>query len=296
MSGVFPGVRIGHWTDPLARTGCTVVLLPEGTVGSGEVRGGAPATRELSLLEPGRRVQHVDAVLLTGGSAFGLAAADGVSRVLEAAGRGVPTPAGPVPIVVALGIYDLGVGDPSVRPGPEEGEAACSAAAEGHPATGPVGVGAGATVGNWRGADHVRPGGVGWAIVVEGGVRVAALVVVNAYGDVVAAGAEPPSGGMAEPGLVAPGTSTTVGVVLTDAALDKLGCRTLAEGAHDGLARAVHPPHTSADGDAFVAAAVAAPGGGVDAPLDHVRTLTVGVVAAAIRAAVRPAGDPGRPG
>src|SRR5690606_24114506 len=119
-----PGVRVGHWTDRRAATGCTVVLLPEGTVASGEVRGGAPATRETALLDPTRTVTRLDAVVMTGGSAFGLASADGVMRFCEERGIGVPTPAGPVPIVVALGLFDLPVGDPSVRPGPEEGYAA----------------------------------------------------------------------------------------------------------------------------------------------------------------------------
>src|SRR5688500_14423274 len=122
------GFRVGHWTDSAARTGCTVILCPEGTVASAEVRGGAPASRELEVLDPQRTVSTVDAVVLTGGSAFGLAAADGVMRYCEERGRGVPTPGGAVPIVVGFGLFDLAVGDPTVRPGPEQGYAASQAA------------------------------------------------------------------------------------------------------------------------------------------------------------------------
>src|SRR5207245_9979679 len=122
-----PGVRVGHWTDAVARTGCTVVLFPAGTVASGEVRGGAPGTREWALLAPERLVARVDAVVLSGGSAFGLAACDGVMRFCEERGMGFPTPAGVVPIVVGAVVYDLAVGDASVRPGPDEGYAACAA-------------------------------------------------------------------------------------------------------------------------------------------------------------------------
>ena len=125
-----PGIRVGHWTDPLARTGCTVALFDRAPVASGEVRGGAPATHEFSLLDPFATVERIDAVVLTGGSAFGLAATDGVVRFCVEHGRGFPTTAGPIPIVVGLGLFDLMVGDGSVRPGPEEGHAACTAARE----------------------------------------------------------------------------------------------------------------------------------------------------------------------
>ena len=146
------GVRVGHWTDIEARTGCTVVLFPEGTLASGEVRGGAPATREFDLLDPHRLVHRLDAVVLSGGSAFGLAAADGVMRWLEERGVGFPTSAGPVPIVVGASLFDLAVGDPSVRPGPAEGYAACDAARADSVDVGPVGAGTGATINKWRGA------------------------------------------------------------------------------------------------------------------------------------------------
>lgn len=280
------GVSVGHWTDPVARTGCTVVRLPQGSVASGEVRGGAPATREFDLLVPGRLVRHVDAVVLTGGSAFGLAAADGVARAAEAAGEGFATAAGRVPIVVAMAVYDLAVGDAAVRPGPDEGAAAWAALQDGPVETGAVGAGAGATTGKWRGAADVEVGGLGCASVTAGDLVVGALVVVNAAGDVVPLGAEP------DPALhdlssvhaidLRPGTNTTIGVVVTNADLDELGCLASAQGAHDGLARAVHPPHLSVDGDAVVAVAT----GHVDATPDEVRTMAVLAFAAAIRQAV----------
>ncbi len=280
------GVAVGHWTDQVARTGCTVVRLPPGTVAAGEVRGGAPATRELDLLVPGRLVRHVDAVVLTGGSAFGLAAADGVVRACGAEGRGFPTAGGPVPIVVAMALYDLTVGDATVRPGPDEGAAAWAAAAEGPVATGAVGAGTGATTGKWRRTGQPGPGGLGCARVVAGDLVVAAIVAVNAAGDVLAPGDEPgpddvdalPAGGVGPH----PGTNTTIGVVVTNAELDELGCLAVAQGAHDGLARAVHPPHLSVDGDAVVAAAT----GHVPATPDQARTLAVLAFAAAVRQAV----------
>ena len=196
-----PGIRVGHWTDPVARTGCTVVLLPAGTVASGEVRGGAPGTREWALLSPQRTVDRVNAVVLTGGSAFGLAACDGVMRWCEERGIGLPTRAGPVPIVVGMVIYDLGVGDPSVRPGPGEGYAACRAAEAGAvgggqetAGVGPIGAGAGATIGKWRGPGSGRPAGLGSAVVRHRDVVVAALVVANGLGEPRYSGS-----GLAEP-------------------------------------------------------------------------------------------------
>lgn len=281
-----PGVRVGHWTDRAARTGCTVVLFPDGTTASGEVRGGAPATREFALLAPERTVRRIDAVVLTGGSAFGLAAADGVMRYCEERGAGVPTPAGPVPIVPALALYDLAVGDRAVRPGPDAGHAACVAAAAGPVELGQVGAGTGAVVGHYSGADGARPGGLTGATLRAGGLIVGALVAVNAFGAVDTGGS-----GVADvatdvvagrPLGTAEGfTNTTIGVIVTNARLDKLGCHIVAQGAHDGLARALAPPHTRVDGDAFVAAAT----GAVDADVDTVRLLAVAVTEQAIRSA-----------
>ena len=290
------GITVGHWTDREARTGCTVVVCPPGTVASGEVRGGAPATREFALLDPLNTVAQVDAVVLTGGSAFGLAAADGVMSWLEEGGRGFATVAGPVPIVVAMGLFDLAVGDPSVRPGAGQGRAAADAARGGPVATGVVGAGTGATVDKWLGADRARPGGLVAATLTAGAVVVSALVAVNAYGMVddgtstidpgppVRPAFDPDAGGDPEPGPDAGPdrdgrANTTIGVVATNAVAAKADCHLLARSAHDGLARAVLPAHTAADGDAFVALAT----GRVEAEVVHLRVLAQQAVAAAIR-------------
>jgi L-aminopeptidase/D-esterase-like protein len=276
------GVRVGHWTDAEARTGCTVVLLPGGTIASGEVRGGAPGTREWALLAPERAVDRIDAVVLAGGSAFGLAACDGVVRFCEERGLGFPTRAGPVPIVVGAVLFDLGVGDSRVRPGPAEGYAACVTASTAPVAGGAIGAGTGATVSKWRGADGARPGGVGSAIHRHDDVTVAALVAVNAFGDVLPTGQEAPVdvGGSLLEGAPFQ-ESTTIGIVVTNAVLTKSQCLLVAQGGHDGLARAVAPVHTQADGDAFVGAAT----GEVPASADLVRALATRAVEDAIRAA-----------
>jgi len=276
-----PGVRVGHWTDPVARTGCTVALLPAGTVASGEVRGGAPATREWDLLSPERRVVRVDAVVLSGGSAFGLAAADGVVRFCEERGMGHATSAGPVPIVVAASLFDLMVGDRSVRPGPDEGYAACVTATGGLFELGPVGAGTGATVGQWLGPERAGPGGVGSASIAVGDLIVGALVAVNAYGSVLQPGEEAQPVVVPEPTPAFAG-NTTIGLVATNAALDKTACLWVAQGAHDGLARVLAPAHTTYDGDAMVAASA----GDVVAAVDTVRSLGAWAVVEAVRAAV----------
>lgn len=256
------GVRVGHVTDPVGRTGCTVVLFPPGTVASGEIRGGAPATREMALLEPSRTVTRLDAVVLSGGSAFGLAAADGVVRWCEERRRGFPTAAGPVPIVVGLSLFDLAVGDPRARPGADDGYRACEAATAGPVEVGAVGAGTGATIGVRPGASGSTraPGGLVTAGVTAGGITVAALVAVNAWGvpggdDRWAVDAAVAAGSADAPAF----GHTTIGVVVTDAPLDKVGCHLVAQGAHDGLARGLFPAHTRVDGDAFVVASV--PGG-----------------------------------
>jgi L-aminopeptidase/D-esterase-like protein len=274
-----PGVTAGHWTDERALTGCTAILFPDGTTASGEVRGGAPATREFDLLAPERTVERIDAVMLCGGSAFGLAACDGAMRFCEERGRGVPTPAGPVPIVVGMAIFDLPVGDASVRPGAGEGYAACAAAEAGEPpAGGRAGAGTGATVAKWRG--EPRPGGLGMATESDGQVVVSALAVVNALGDVRRDGErrEP----LPEPGSApSPLGNTTLAVVATNARLTKLACLRVAQSGHDGFARALDPAHTAFDGDAVVAAAT----GAVEADPERVRLLAAHAVEAAIRSA-----------
>lgn len=279
------GISIGH--SSLVGSGCTVVIFPPGTVASAEVRGGAPASRELDVLNPLMTVQQIDAAVLTGGSAFGLASADGVMKFLEEQGRGVPTPAGPVPIVPALGLFDLSKS--AVRPTAEDGyQAAAAALAEhgtlGHVEVGQVGAGIGARAGRWRGPASY-PGGLVYAERSYGELTVGALCAVNAFGDVLALGATPsiePAEVFAaldtaskENRTTPPRTHTTIGILMTNAILDKTGCRILAQGVHDGLARAVHPPHTRLDGDAFIAAAT----GQVAADVDTVRML--GMLAAA---------------
>ena len=272
------GVRVGHWTDESARTGCTAVLFPEGTVASGEVRGGAPGTREFDLLAPERLVERLDAVMLCGGSAFGLAACDGAMRWLEERGRGFPTNAGLVPIVVGMVLFDLMVGDASVRPDAAAGHAACDTAGVAF-ATGRVGAGTGATVAKTGGAATARPGGVGSASVRQGDLVVGALFAVNAFGDL--RDGVPSDSDFSAPSF----ENTTIGVVATNARLTKVQCLLVAQGGHDGLARALDPVHATVDGDAVVAAAT----GAVDASVDVVRALAARVTESAVRlAAARP--------
>jgi len=279
------GVRVGHWTDEGARTGCTVVLFPDGTVASGEIRGGAPAEREMALLDPSRTVARIDALVLTGGSAFGLASADGVMRFCEERGSGFPTAGGVVPIVVALGLYDLVQGDGSVRPGPAEGYAACEAATDGAVVLGRVGAGTGATIAKWQGRDHARPGGLGAAVLRHGDLVVAALIAVNAYGDIRDPNDDTPR--VPAPPIEtaeAAFANTTIGVIVTNATLTKGECLLVAQSGHDGMSRALAPTHTTADGDALVAAAT----GMVTAEVEPVRSLAAAVVERAILAAPLP--------
>ncbi len=278
------GVLVGHWTDQESQTGCTVVELPPGTVASYEARGGAPASREVELLHPDKTVSTVDAVLLTGGSAFGLAAADGVMRYYEQAGRGVPTPAGRVPIVPALAIFDLAVGDGAVRPTAEHGYLAAQATTDAQMVSGRVGAGAGAYVSHWRGPTGRHPAGLASHVARLGDLVVSVLCAVNAFGD-VDSGDDSAGLGAVETLAALPSgfgggrTHTTIGVVCTNARLDKTGCLVVAQGAHDGLARAITPSHTRFDGDAFIASAT----GEVDAQVDVVRFLAVTAVCRAIR-------------
>ena len=256
------GLRVGHWSDPVARTGCTVVLAPQsGCIGSGRALGPAPGSREAALLEADRTVDTVNAVLLAGGSAFGLAAATGVMNWLEERNCGYATGYACVPIVPAAVIYDLGVGDPRVRPDEHGGRAACEAAHDGPVEQGRVGVGTGATVGKLRGIEHATPSGVGSHALDVGGAVVAALAVSNAVGNLV----DPDDGslvaghadmmGLAAMGAerVLPGTNTTLVVVATDAPLSKAQAHALSLAAHVGIARVTRPSHTVFDGDtAFV--------------------------------------------
>ena len=274
-------------------TGVTAILFPSGSVGSAEVRGGAPATREVDLLDPSRTVTRVDAIVLAGGSAFGLAAADGVMRYLAEQGQGYATAAGIVPIVPTACIFDL-VETTDTPPGEHDGyEAARAAAGGGDLETGRVGAGAGATVGKWRGREWAVPGGVGVAATTIDGIRLGALAVVNAIGDVIAADGTILSGSTAPTG--APGfptsspfeedrANTTLAVVVTDAALDKAACFLLSQSAHDGFARALRPAHSRFDGDVAFAVATATATLADRAPnLDLLRLAAADVVAEAIR-------------
>ena len=273
------GVRVGHWTDSVAQTGCTVVLLPENTVASGEVRGGAPGTRDFELLAPTKMVQHINAVALSGGSAFGLATCDGVMRWCDEHGVGFETRFGRIPMVIGAIIFDLSVGDPIVRPTAENGYAAASSAVDGPFETGRVGAGTGATIGKIGTPDRKAASGLGTATERDGDVIVSALMVVNAAGYLRGPADAPARWETPE---LQPLENTTIGVVATNAVLDKTGCHLVAQSGHHGLARAIDPSHTSADGDAIVACAT----GQVPAELERVRFLAAHAVEAAIRNAV----------
>jgi L-aminopeptidase/D-esterase-like protein len=296
------GIAVGHDTDPDGLTGCTVILCPPGTMGSGEVRGGAPGTRETDLLRPGTLVRSVDAVLLAGGSAFGLAAADGVMRFLEERGVGFDTGVARVPIVPAAVLFDLGVGDSTARPGPDAGYRAC-AAASGLVGEGSVGAGTGATVAKLEGPGRALKGGIGTASARDGEVVVGALAAVNALGEVlnedgtVLAGpraAAEGSGGSRSPGLggdwpaegtppgLGAGTNTTLVVVATNARLSKQRAHLLSLAGHEGLASAIRPAHTMWDGDTVFVLAT----GEVDADQRLLEATAAGVVGEAIRRAV----------
>jgi L-aminopeptidase/D-esterase-like protein len=268
------GVKVGHFTDSRRPTGCTVVLVEESAVAGVDVRGAAPGTRETDLLDPVNTVQAVHAILLAGGSAFGLDAASGVVRYLEERGIGYNVGVAKVPIVPAAILFDLGVGDARIRPDAEAGYKACKAASANPVAEGNVGAGTGATVGKLFGMSRAMKGGIGTSsIKLESGVTVGAIVAVNAVGDVfdpssgkLIAGARTKDGkslinsmaaimrGESLPPMLA-GASTTIGVVATDAVLTKGQATKVAQMAHDGLARAINPVHTAADGDTIFALA-----------------------------------------
>jgi L-aminopeptidase/D-esterase-like protein len=287
------GFRVGHWTDDDAHTGCTVILPPSGNVTSCDIRGSSPGSRELEQLHPDRRLTEVHAVLLTGGSAFGLAAASGVVDFLEDHDIGYDTTIAKVPIVPAAVIFDLGAGRADARPGPTEGRAACEAASEGPIPTGRVGVGAGATVGKWTGREHAVPGGFGMAAVEERGQRVAALAVANAVGDVIAADGTVLAGSTGPDAELRPPlpeeqdvpTNTVLALVALQANIDKRDARWLAARGTDGITISIRPAHTRYDGD--VVFAVAAPDvTGAEPDLDALGVLATAAVAEAVRNAV----------
>ena len=290
------GITVGHATDTAARTGCTVILCPSGATAGVDVRGAAPGTRETEALRSGRLVQKAHAVLLTGGSAFGLDAAGGVVEYLEARNVGFPAGSVRVPIVPAAVIFDLSVGDAKVRPDREMGYQACQNATDAPVEMGTIGTGTGATVGKAPGVTPA-PGGVGSACVrLDSGLIVAAITVVNALGNVV----DPTTGEILAGGKengnfvditerlldannIVRGTNTTIGVVATNATLTPAEVNRVAEVAHDGMARAIRPAHTMFDGDTLFALAT---GAHTDSSMNTVGILAAEVVAKAIVNAV----------
>ena len=265
------GVEVGHFTDSRRPTGCTVIITREGAMAGVDVRGAAPGTRETDLLHPSNLVDRVHAIVLAGGSAWGLDAASGVMQWLEENNIGLQVGFGLVPIVPAAVLFDLPVGDARIRPDARAGYAACVAASRTPPAQGNVGAGAGALVGKIFGLASAMRGGIGSASITVDGITVGAIVACNAVGDVidpstgkVLAGARTPDGASllnsreaimagSAPQPVLAGTNTTIGVVATDAQLTKAQAHRLAQVAHDGLARSINPVHTMSDGDTLFA-------------------------------------------
>jgi L-aminopeptidase/D-esterase-like protein len=303
------GFKIGHWTSSERPTGCTVVLCEAGAVASVDVRGAAPGTRETDLLAPENTVEHIHGLVLTGGSAFGLDVASGVMRWLEARGHGFHIGPACVPIVPAAVLFDLWHPLQRIRPGADAGEAACDAAiSEFDQLTWGrgVGAGAGATVGKFFGPDRASPGGIGLAVAQLGAVKLAAVVAVNALGDVlnergdIICGARTADdkafentaqaireGRILNATATTPpkGSATTIGAILTDAVITKTQAKKIAQMAHDGLARSIHPVHTAFDGDTLFVAASGASGQTRD--LSALGSVAADLVAQAVRAAVR---------
>ena len=316
-----PGVLVGHAADPVGLTGCTAILFQIPAVAGVDVRGSSPGTRETDLLSPTGRVGETHGILLTGGSAFGLAAADGVVRFLQERGVGYDVRVARVPLVPAAVLFDLAVGDHKARPDAAMGYEAASAAASGDFPQGSVGAGTGATVGKVLGPERAMKGGVGSASVgLSGGLVVAALAAVNAFGDVrdpatgeIVAGPRLADGTLADSveyleeaaRFMRWGESTTLAVVATNARLTKPQVTKVSQMAHDGLARAISPVHTSIDGDLVFAASVDGPADGyvpsnvrpgVAAAPDVVGAWGARVVERAVLRAVRSAkGIPGFP-
>ena len=282
-----PGIRVGHDTNLEAGTGCTVILCDTPAMGGVDVRGGAPATRETDLLRPMTLVEGVNAIVLTGGSAFGLDAASGVMLYLEERGIGYDTGVARVPIVPAAAIYDLAFGPASIRPDASAGYRACEQASSEPVAQGTVGAGTGATVGKMAGPNFMTKGGLGSAsMVLSDGTLVGAIVVVNAVGDIVDPRAQTVIAGTRRsdgPDFLAgnPFGNTTIAVVATNAALTKEQTNKVAQMAHDGMAQAIHPAHTMFDGDTVFALALG-PGSQIlhDSSIAVSQTSAIGAAAA----------------
>ena len=284
-----PGVKVGHWSDPLAVTGVTVMTFPEPNVAAVEIRGAGPGTREIGLLGPGMKVETIQALVFAGGSAYGLAAADGVVRELEADGRGHPKDPWVIPIVPAAIIFDLMIGDGSVRPGPDEGAAAYRAATAEPVEVGSIGAGTGATIANWRGPKAVKKGGVGTASSQAGATIIGALVVLNAGGDVFTLEGDPLTGGPAVPtkhGFPRRTLEqTTLVAIATNARVGRTDLGRMCVRGHDALAACIRPVHTRYDGDIAFALSC----GDVSGDLDELSELAFEVVGSAVESAVRSA-------
>ena len=281
------GITVGHWTESDARTGCTVVLAEAGAVAGVDVRGGAPGTLGTDGLRPGTLVDRTHAVLLTGRSMFGLAAASGVMRYLEERGIGLLLGDVRIPVVAGAVIFDLFVGDRRVRPDADAGYAACRAAGSA-PAIGAAGVGTGATVAKAAGAAQTRPGGLGIASARVGEAVISAVMVANSVGgiwDDVRHEWIAPLTVWDRSSPLFPGANTTIGVIVTDAILTREQAGRLATVGHDGIARAVRPAHTMFDGDTLFSLATCAH----PAPYDAVEAVATDLVAAAIAMGVRAA-------
>jgi L-aminopeptidase/D-esterase-like protein len=301
------GLLVGHAADLVGLTGCTAVLCPAGAVAAVEARGGATGLLGVDVLDPGHLVSRVHGAVLAGGSAFGLEACFGVMTDLEARGIGLPTSAGPVPLVVGAILYDLAVGAPGVRPDRAMGARAAAAARSGPIAEGSVGAGAGASVGKVLGLGRAMKGGLGTASRRVGDATVGALVAVNAFGDVrdpatgrlLAGARDAPDGRrlvdtaqLLREGRIAPGfgqTHTTIGIVATDATLDAAGARRVAALGHLGFAAALSPPHLSVDGDALFCLATGALARAEAPPPDALGLVAADCVAEAIVRAIRAA-------
>jgi len=297
-----PGIKVGHYTDKKAATGCTVILCESGAVAGVDVSGSSPGTRETDLLRPGNLVERVQAIALSGGSAFGLDTATGVMEYLEERGFGYETSAGKVPIVPAAIIFDLNIGDSKIRPGANEGYQACEAATNGKVAEGCIGAGTGATVGKILGIERAVKSGLGTASQkMAGDIVVAALIVVNAVGDVIEPGTgkilvgprKPDGSGFLSTSklwkgefkeVVAP-FNTVIGVVATDAKLSKTEANRLARVAQVGIARTIDPCHTMYDGDALFALSL----GNKEADINALGAAAAEVVSEAIVTAIQKA-------
>src|ERR1051325_10556797 len=293
------GIEVGHAQDEEALTGCTVILCREGAVAGVDVRGGAPGTRETDLLDPVNLVEKVHAIVLAGGSAFGLDAATGVMRYLEEQKIGFETGFAKVPIVPAAILYDLGLGRADVRPDAAMGYAAAASASSDAPAEGNVGAGTGASVGKIRGMQYAMKSGIGTSSIEANGIAIGAIVAVNAVGDVI-----DPKNGQILAGLRSGTTlewmksgqtnsavrsNTVIGVVATDAKLTKAGATKVAQMAQDGLAQAIRPAHTMFDGDTIFALAT----GELDADISMIGAFAAEVMAEAIVRAVEMASPAG---